>query len=160
MYITFQATTNCLCWQQKSKVHPIASVCSQKTQLKVIEYDRDIICLPKEFSQGGKTNIPIPRRPSTREMLAKNGLIGKIRLKSDMSEDAIFDEIRSVFEQPMRGRQNFPFDILQHAGGGSKSLVVPAVSSSFHWTASVVAGKNSKSPIYILALEDIKVRTI
>ena len=114
---------------------------------KVTEYDRDIICLPKKLAPHSHGNIPIPRRPATREMLARNGLIGKIHLESSMTEEEIMDEIRSVFRKSMGGSTSFAFEILQPAGGGSKSLVVPAVSSSFSWTASAVAGKNAKSPI-------------
>jgi hypothetical protein len=43
------------------------------------------------------------------------------------------------------------------AGGSSKSLMVPSLSASFHWSAVSVAGKNSKSPIYILAEEELEV---
>ena len=126
---------------------------------KITQYDRDIICLPKKMAAPDSCNIPIPHSPSTREMLAKNGLIGKIHLESTMSEEEIMEEIRSVFQKPMGGSKNFLFQILQPAGGGSKSLVIPFVSSSFCWTASAVAGKNAKSPVYILALEDLKVFT-
>ncbi len=97
-------------------------------------------------------SIPIPR---SRIELAKNGLIGKIRLRSDMAEHEIFDEIRSVFSGPMRGNSFFDFVILQAAGGHSKSLVSPALSDSFKWTASAVAPKNAKVPIYILAQDQL-----
>ena len=66
-------------------------------------------------------------------------------------------EIRSVFSIPMENRSNFPFKILQPSGGSSKSLSVPALSCSFKWTASAIAGKNSKTPIYVLACDDLKV---
>ena len=69
------------------------------------------------------------------EVLAKNGLIGKIRLTSDMTEDAIF-KIKSVFRGPMGNSDSFDFDVLQSTGGSSKSLAVPSVSDSFKWTAS------------------------
>ena len=42
-------------------------------------------------------------------------------------------------------------------GGTSKSLIIPALSSSYTWTASAVAGRNSKVPIYILAKVELKV---
>lgn len=93
----------------------------------------------------------------TRDYLAKNGLIGKIRLLSDMSEKEILREIRSVFREPMRNNRYFLFSILQLTGGASKSLTIPAVSPSFQWTASGVAGKNAKAPIYIIAREELKV---
>ena len=78
---------------------------------RMYTYDRDIICLPK--SQRGKDGlVRIPRKKSMRDYLAMNKLIGKIRLTSDMSEGAIFREIRSVFEGPMDSDPNFPFKIL------------------------------------------------
>ena len=98
--------------------------------------------------------ITIPR---SREELSKAGLVGKISLSSDMSEDAIFEEIRSVFQGPMRGSSLFSFEVLQSTGGKSKSLTIPAVSSSFRWTASAIA-KNPKMPIYILAQDPLEVR--
>ena len=117
---------------------------------RMYTYDRDIICLPK--SELGKDGlVRIPRKKSMRDFLAMNKLIGKIRLTSDMSEGAIFREIRSVFEGPMDGNPNFPFKILQTCGGGSKTLSAPVLSSSFKWTAGAVAGRNSKVPVYILA---------
>ena len=122
---------------------------------KVYTYDRDIICLPKYYYQNG--TIKIPRKSSEREILATNGLIGKIRLSSEMNEGEIENEIRSVFNGPMQDDPLFDFKILQMAGGNSKSLIIPSVSSSFKWTASAVAGRNAKTPIYILALDTLKV---
>ena len=52
-------------------------------------------------------------------------------------------EIRSVFKGPMGNNA----DVLQSTGGGSKSLV-PALSSSYQWTASALAPKNVKTLIY------------
>ena len=123
---------------------------------RVYTYDRDIICLPK--SHIGKDGlVKIPRKKSMRDYLAMNHLIGKIRLNSDMSEGEIFQEIRSVFDGPMAGADNFPFRILQTCGGGSKTLSTPVLSSSFKWTANAVAGRNAKAPIYILAEDDLVV---
>ena len=122
---------------------------SRQTLLtRSITYDRDIICLPRSY--GKSANIPIPR---SRVQLAKNGLIGKIRLTSDMTQDDIFDEIRSVFRGPMDGSTTFRFDILQPAGGQTKSLTIPALSGSYKWTASAIVPKNAKVPLYILAKE-------
>ena len=101
-----------------------------------------------------KGTIKIPRG---RDFLARNGLIGKIRLSSNMSEKEIFQEICSVFSKPMNNNLNFSFSVLQVTGGASKSLTVPSVSASFKWTASAVAGKNAKVPIYIMAREELKV---
>ena len=85
-----------------------------------------------------------------------NKLIGNIRLRSDMSEDEIMAEIRSVFSWPMKKDSLFRFKILQSSGGGCKSLSVRQVSSSYEWTASAVAGKNVGSPVYILAQDDLR----
>jgi len=123
-------------------------------QTKNIVYDREIVCLPLSFLQDGKVAIP---RSDARDLLAANGLFGKIRFDSSMTEDTIFMEIRSVFKEAMFSRPDFPFTILQPAGGGSKFLTVPALSATYQWTASAVNGKNTKMPIYILAEEDLKV---
>ncbi len=61
-----------------------------------------------------------------------------------MTQNEMFDEIRSVFSQPMGGDSLFCFDVLQSAGGHSKSLTIPALSNSFQWTASVIVPKNAK----------------
>ena len=86
-----------------------------------------------------------------------DGLSGRIRLTSVMSEDEIFSEIRSVFRVPMANNYQFTFDALRSTGGQNKTLVVPALSSSYKWTASALASKNVKTPIYILAREPLKV---
>ena len=72
-----------------------------------------------------------------------------------MSEASIMKEIRSVFKEPMYYLDDFPFKILQLSGGGSKTLSEPVLSSSFKWTASALAGRNSKVPVYILADADL-----
>ena len=123
---------------------------------RMFTYDRDIICLPKSFSSE-EGLVKIPRKQDIRDFLASNKLSGKIRLTSAMTEDEIMNEIRSVFEGPMMFNDNFKFQILQSSGGNSKSLAVPVQSSSFKWTASSIAGKNAKVPIYILANEKLKV---
>ena len=86
-----------------------------------------------------------------------DGLSGRIRLTSDMTEDEIFSEIHSVFRVPMANNDQFTFDVLQSTGGQNKTLVVPALSSSYKWTASALASKNVKTSIYILAREPLKV---
>ena len=123
---------------------------ARRAKEKIFKYDRDIICLPKFYAADGATTLKIPRSAS--EFLAKNGLIGKIRLSSDMNETEIFHEIRSVFNDAMDGNQKFRFKILQIAGGSCKSLSLPSLLASFKWTASSVAGRNAKTPIYILQL--------
>ena len=122
---------------------------------KLYSYDRDIICLPKSYQCDG--SIKIPRKSSERDYLARSGLIGKIRLSSKMTEDEIFREIRSVFQEPMQNDSMFEFKVLQLAGGNSKSLIIPSLSRSFKWTASAVAGRNAKTSIYILAQDTLKV---
>lgn len=81
--------------------------------------------------------------------------MGNIRLRSEMTEEEIMSEIRSVFCSPMDKDDYFQFKILQTSGGGSRSLGVREVSSSYKWTASTVAGKNAKCPIYILAQDKL-----
>ena len=125
-----------------------------KRKTPLVSYDRDIVCLTKDFASKNGT-IKIPRSTASLEYLCRNGLKGKIRLMSSMSEDEIMDEIRSVFRRPFSD-QKFSFSILQPGGGKFKSLVIPSLSSSYVWTASAVAG-NSKSPIYMLAHSDVDV---
>ena len=124
---------------------------------KLFTYDRDIICLPQSMRDWKSDMVPIPRSLSVREYLGKNGLIGKIHLDSSMSEEEIFAEIRSVFKVPMDYSHTFAFEVLQPTGGSSKSLTIPATSSTFQWTASSMASKSAKQPIYILAVDDLKV---
>ena len=63
----------------------------QRKKGKDFVYDRDILCLPKSYATS--SGIPIPRSKSVREMLGRNGLMGKIRLSSSLSEEMIMDEI-------------------------------------------------------------------
>jgi len=130
---------------------------STKGKGKLFQYERDIVLLPKSYeSMSG--SIKIPRAHDSWEFLARNGLMGKICLSSSMSESEIMTESFSVFRHAMRDDPNFPFIILQQAGGSSRSLVKPSLSASFRWTASSsVAGQNVKVPIYILAGADLKV---
>jgi hypothetical protein len=130
------------------------AVLSNSGQTRAFTYDRDILCLPSGMADGN--TVQIPRAKVIRESLARNGLIGKIRLSSSMTEDEIYDEIRCVFSAPMNYQKDFPFKILQPSGGNSKSLIVPSLSPTYQWTASAVAGKLSKMPIYILAEDDLK----
>ena len=92
-----------------------------KTKGRYFTYDRTIVCLPNDCCV---SVICIPRN---RESLYEDGLIGKIRLTSEMSEDDIFAEIRSVFQVPMAGNDRFLFDVLQSTGGSNKTLVIPAL---------------------------------
>ncbi len=103
------------------------------------------MCIPNFNTKAGNV-VRIPHG---------KGLIGKIRLQSSMEEDEKMREIRSVFSVPMDHDNDFRFQILQ-SSGGAKSLTVPARSLLFQWTAQAIAG-SSKSPIYILAVDDLKV---
>ena len=58
-------------------------------------WDRDIVCLPSTF-MGKNNHIPFPRGKS-RAYLARNGLVGKLHISSDMNENDVLSEIRSVF---------------------------------------------------------------
>ena len=113
-------------------------------RLYIYTYDRDIVCLPCFYARKSKV-IPIPR---DRDEPSSAGLVGKISLTSDMSEEAIFNEIRNVFRDPMRGSTTFAFEVLQSTGGSSKYLTIPAVSSTFKWSACSIVPKNTKMPIY------------
>ena len=62
--------------------------------------------------------IKIPRSKASRELLARNGLIGKISLQSSMTEEELLSEIRSVFYTQMDKDKYFQFAILQPSGGG------------------------------------------
>ena len=119
---------------------------------KFQEWDRDIMCIPLEYSRGNEVTIP---RGKLRAKLASKGLAGKIRLNSEMSENEIFGEIHSVFSMVMGNDEDFPFEILQSAGGGTKSLVIPGHSTSFVWTAKQVIGTAGRGSIYILANKEL-----
>ena len=58
---------------------------STKRAKTVQIWDRDIICLPQRSSN---QKIPYPRG-SYRSILGEQGLIGKIRLMSNMDEDQV-----------------------------------------------------------------------
>ena len=85
---------------------------STKTVERLFTYDRDIVCLPKSFV-GEEGLIKIPRQHAVCDFLAANHLTGKIRLTSSMSEEDIMNEIRSVFDNPMKHNHCFRFKILQ-----------------------------------------------
>ena len=119
--------------------------CATKRQERRPPRDRGCIHMTATLSaclRGKDGLVRIPRKKSLLDYLAMNKLVGKIRLTSDMSEGAIFREIRSVFEGPMAGNLLFRFKILQTCGGGSKTLSAPVLSSSFKWTAG---GKKCQS---------------
>ena len=65
-----------------------------KGKSRYFTYDRDIVCLPLPSDSCSGNVVRIPR---CREVLYEEGLVGRIHLTTDMSEDELFDEIRSVF---------------------------------------------------------------
>lgn len=106
---------------------------------------------------GKNKHIPFPRGKS-RVSLARNGLVGKLHISSDMSENDVLCEVRSVFKDPMDNNPNFPFQLLQPTGEGSRSLAIPPVSDTFQWTAQQVARLGgSRGCIYILAEADLNI---
>ena len=115
---------------------------------KLFSWDCTIICLPSSYPLYCNTagGIAIPRKK--RSILVANGIIGKIHLESDWSEEEVFTEIRSVFSDVMNANASFPFKILLPTGSGTKSLMVPSLSASYKWTPKEVAGK-ADSSIYI-----------
>ena len=119
---------------------------------RLITWDRNIVCLPKNYhGKGGNRRVlPIPKGKA-RISLQARGLCGKIRLHSEMSESEVSKEVRSTFQDAMGQDSNFPFCFLQTGGGGTKSLTMPAVSSSFTWTAKEVAKLSGQGCLYIQA---------
>ena len=131
---------------------------SKKGKGKIYTYERDIICIPKWFADEDDL-IKLPRKKNFRFFLATNKLLGKIQLKSDMEQSDIYNEIREVFHVPMANQYKFRFKIFQPSGGDTRSLMIPELSSSYKWTAASVAGRNAKTPIYIVAEDELEVRT-
>ncbi len=131
--------------------------CSEERNGKINCYVRDIICLPKEWSDNSP-KISIPRN-AKRNLLAELGLVGKIEFTSAMSADDIKEEICKVFATPMGLTlesislgESFPFTYLQRAGAGSRALCIPSVSSTFRWTGKQVSTlAKSGGTIYIQA---------
>ena len=74
-----------------------------------------------------------------------------------MTQQDFFDDIRDIFQKPMKNKKDFDFTVLQQTGGGSKTLTIPCHSRSFEWSATSIVSKNTKTPIYLLANEDIEV---
>ena len=123
--------------------------------VKIQYWDRDIVCMPQRNEHISNSTISYPRG-RLRAYLGESGLIGKIRLNSDMTVQEVEEEVRSVFSLPMGGRRDFPFAFLQPTGVGSRTLTVPCVSSSFSWTAQQVAKLGTyKQAIYILAQDEL-----
>lgn len=134
--------------------------CKKPKKAKTVKtWDRDILCIPESIqSKGAGGNFSFPRG-KLRAQLARSGLIGKLRLMSEMTDEEVAAEIRSVFKGPMKSNPEFPFLYLQPTGGGSKMLTIPSLSSSFKWTAQQVARLSGQSgTIYILAQSELTFR--
>ncbi|XP_019858212.1 PREDICTED: uncharacterized protein LOC109586463 [Amphimedon queenslandica] len=146
------------------QVHPYQSRKRKETARstpKVTNYVRDIILLPDEFeNETGSVCIP---RSNNREMLGKAGLVGKIELSSDKTEDEVRTEICELFAVPMglttdniKDGIRFKFHYLQRAGCNTRSLCKPTVKDTFQWNGKQVASlAKSGSFIYLLAAEHL-----
>lgn len=75
-------------------------------------WHKEIVCLPPSYRD---ENMKIPRG-SSRDHLFSLGLIGKISLHCEMTEDDVKKEVRSVFHRPIKGDFQFPFTYLQSTG--------------------------------------------
>ena len=83
---------------------------------KIMTWDREIVCLPncyKDLSVDGI--MPIPRKK--KDVLASFGLIGRLHLESDWTDDEVKDEIKSMFHKE---DAPFAFKFLQLTGAGKK----------------------------------------
>lgn len=129
--------------------------------VKVISYVRDVILLPMEFKKrDGEICIP---RCGKRSLLGKAGLVGKLELSSDMSDEDVRREICEVFATPMglsepdlKINNFFRFTYLQRAGAGSRSLCLPSVKDNFEWNGRQVASlAKAGSFIYLMAEEEL-----
>jgi hypothetical protein len=121
---------------------------------RVVSWDKNIVCLPEDYCRNSRI-ISIPKGKQ-RSSLAARGLCGKIRINSEMTEEEILGEIRSAFQEAMGNDRNFPFQFLQMAGGGSKSLTIPVLSASYTWTAKEVAKMAGQGCLYIQAKAPLK----
>ena len=86
----------------------------------------------------------------------EGGLCGKIRIHSEMTEEELLGEVRSVFQEAMGNDTNFPFQFLQVAGGGSKTLTIPVLSASYTWTAKEVVKMAGQGCLDIQAQAPLK----
>ena len=74
-----------------------------------------------------------------------------------MSQDDIFDKIRSCFKEPFGGDMEFPFKVLQSAGAGAKSLIVPSLSPTYEWKAKEIASSGGTRAVYIWAQKELQI---
>ena len=58
-----------------------------------------------------------------------------------MSEAEIFAKIRSCFSKAFAGSTTFPFRILQSAGSGARSLIIPSLCDNYEWSAKKCNGE-------------------
>ena len=119
---------------------------------KVVAWDREVVCLPHSYMKLFSTNgvMLIPRKK--KDTLASFGLVGRLHLESDWSECEVVAEICSTFSDLT---EDIQFQFLQFTGTGTKSLMIPKVSSSYKWTPKEVAERADR-PIYLLLLADLK----
>lgn len=68
-----------------------------------------------------------------------------------MTVKDVQEEVCSVFSKPMGQKKDFPFIFLQPTGAGSRTLTIPAVSSSLVGLPQQVdkLGSGNKQLIYI-----------
>ena len=142
--------------KRKPPSYPLPSSFLKKNNLKgkqkkvaLKTWNKDIICLPKHYHSNTQ-KIPIPRGAKRGE-IAMAGLIGKISLTSNMSEEEIREEICAIFTVAFGGDDKFPFRFLQTVGGGTRYLNVPCQTSNLEWTAQDLVSSAGKGAIYILA---------
>ena len=99
--------------------------------------------------------VQLPRG-SRLQYLAQSGLIGKLHIESNMGQEQLNNEIRSIFCDVMGHKKDFKFCFLQPAGGWSMTLFVPKLSKSFKWTPGQVANlAKTNGKIYILAQDEL-----
>ena len=121
---------------------------------KITTWDREIVCLPSCYKELLVDGImPIPRKK--KDVLASFGLVGRLHLESDWTEDEVKDEIKSTFRNATNEGMLFTFKFLQLTGAGKKSLMIPVVSNSYKWTPKEVAGHADKT-IYILLDNELR----
>ena len=125
---------------------------------KVVQYSRNVILLPPQYKNSGRSEVTIPRR-SKRGMLGQAGLIGKVEILSNMTELDVRREICEVFSTPMgltsediENNRLFPFFYLQ--GSGSHTYCVPSINKAkFEWNGKNVASL-AKAGAYVYLLAD------
>lgn len=77
------------------------------------EVNKDIVCFPMHEYVNNEVLVP---RGKARTALAKLGLMGKLRLTSEMSPEDVKNEISSVFSEVIFNKDDFKFAYLQSAG--------------------------------------------